>query len=205
MVCLAILMMVMVVWKDSFQISAVYQPAATSNPQIQPELNVSLTMSTPTPTTTMPPPPSSRLLCHSFDGRLGNQMFQVASILGLAWTMNRTPVFVGDFQLERLLEHSLKWSNQAELEKRCSKAQVIHEDNCYRFKYSFAELDPKIDFSLGTYLQSWKYFDKFRAQVKRALVFNQNVVKKAATIVEKIRDRHKKDHTHRRSHQEKRL
>ena len=37
---------------------------------------------------------TKKLLCHSFTGRLGNELFQYSATLGLALTLNRTPVFL---------------------------------------------------------------------------------------------------------------
>lgn len=49
-----------------------------------------------------------KLLCHKFSGRLGNELFQYASVLGLAFTLNRTAVFKGSIFLEPALRVSMK-------------------------------------------------------------------------------------------------
>lgn len=135
---------------------------------------------------------SQKLACHGFTGRLGNELFQFASTLGIAFYLNRKPVFPGNFGLLSILKTSPKYEPglQAELGKRCSSAKSANEASANKFDDRLMKLDPNHDYWVGIYLQSWRYFERHKEEVRRALIFNDDITKEANNVVQNIRKEH---------------
>ncbi|KAK7503742.1 hypothetical protein BaRGS_00004865, partial [Batillaria attramentaria] len=173
--------------RRSNRTATVVTPPVHANTTVAPS---TATTSTPAPSRTQLPsnPTGRKLLCHKFTGRLGNELFQYASILGLALAMNRTAVFIRSQSLEKVFKTSTKHpTRQAELEDRCSKAHGANEGKCCRFNEKLTRLDPEFDFSVGFYLQSYRYWIQHEDEVKRSIVFSDAVHRKVNVIVNDIR------------------
>lgn len=141
-------------------------------------------------TTSAGPAPicTDRLICHHFEERLGNCLFQYASLLGVSWALNRTAVFSGKPEMDQVLQTPpMRLDGHPDLEKRCSAAKTVFEKSCYKFDSDLLKLDPCVDYRLGSYLQSWRYFDQFQTRIREALTFNQSVRAEAQGIVDAIR------------------
>lgn len=134
----------------------------------------------------------SKLVCHSFTGRLGNQLFQFASTLGISYTLNRVAVFKGASDLESWLKTSFKHpTRQAEFESRCDKAKSVGESSCCKYDERLTQLDPNFDYWVGMYLQSWKYFDQHKQRILQALTFSDSIVSTARDVVQQLREKYK--------------
>lgn len=132
------------------------------------------------------------LLCHHLSGRLGNQLFQSASVLGLSYSSNRTAVIFSS-SFNGILKKPLLTPEEEQLHKnRCAEARVIGEGSCCRYEEHIVRetVQGQTDIRLGGYLQSWKYFDRFREQIKIALAFSEQIVRQATEIVQKLRAEH---------------
>ncbi|XP_070202435.1 galactoside alpha-(1,2)-fucosyltransferase 2-like isoform X2 [Littorina saxatilis] len=146
---------------------------------------VSSTSSTPSSNTT---DTSKKLLCVRFTGRLGNELFQYASTLGLALTLHRTPVFIGSVHLPSVLKHFGDPSvNYTQLHARCDKAASVGEKTCCKWEESLTKLDPSKDFKVGLYLQSYRYFDDHQAEIRQALTFSDAIRNESSRIVNDLR------------------
>ncbi|KAK7491092.1 hypothetical protein BaRGS_00017656 [Batillaria attramentaria] len=114
-------------------------------------------------------------------GRLGNQMFQYASLLGISQMNNRSPFFPrrgNGFQGVFRTTH---------VKDRSSKGfQVISEKTIRTYDPKFESL-PQADVYLMQYLQSWKYFHCYRDLILREFTFLANVQNAAAAILNKYR------------------
>lgn len=129
-----------------------------------------------------------KLICHYFTGRLGNQLFQYASIQGLALAMNRTAVFIGDAALDMVLKNSTKHSSrQKELEDRCGSAELAAEQSCCKFTEKLTLLDPAKNYKVGYYLQSWVYWQKNELEVLAKLEFSDAIKTNASVVVRGFR------------------
>ncbi|KAK7501365.1 hypothetical protein BaRGS_00007490 [Batillaria attramentaria] len=126
-----------------------------------------------------------KLICHYFTGRLGNEMFQYASILGLAYATNRTAVFMRSEQLDTVLEKPTTHpTKQKWLEARCLKApKEKYERSCCTFNDQLFNLEPDFDYYIALYLMSWKYFKGADKEIRHALTFKQSIREEAAEIV----------------------
>lgn len=129
-----------------------------------------------------------KLLCHDFTGRLGNLLFQYASVLGLSLTMDRIPVFKTYQDLDSLLKYQMGHpSRQAEMEARCDTATIVAETTCCMFDQNMVNLDPSIDYRTDWYLQSWKYFHQHEDRIKIAITFAEPILHSAREILKDFR------------------
>ena len=131
-----------------------------------------------------------KLICISFTGRLGNQLFQYASVLGLARQLRRVAVYEGGALLDSILKHPPRpTAHDGQYSDRCRKARVHWETSCCRFNPDFLRLDPRVDYTVGQYLQSWKYFEGFEKDVLNALQFSDRVWQSANESIGRHRKR----------------
>ena len=131
------------------------------------------------------PDASKKLLCIYFTGRFGNELFQFASGLGLAMTMNRTAVFIGSHILPTVLKHFV--SSTSYTEARCAMAKYVSEYNCCTYNDKLTMLDPSQDYEVGLYLQSYRYFDEHKSLIREAITFNDVIQQQTSLIVRHLR------------------
>ncbi|KAK7105258.1 galactoside alpha-(1,2)-fucosyltransferase 2-like [Littorina saxatilis] len=134
---------------------------------------------------------TKRLLCHWFTARLGNELFQFASTLGLALTLNRTPVFFGSHHLPNVLKTFNQISaNSSTFVNRCQKAATVREVSFCKFDDKFTHLYPGHDFTIGTYLVSYKYFEHHELEIRKALTFTDKIRNESSHVVHVLRQKH---------------
>ncbi|KAK7105587.1 galactoside alpha-(1,2)-fucosyltransferase 2-like isoform X2 [Littorina saxatilis] len=134
---------------------------------------------------------TTRVLCHRFAARLGNELFQYASTLGLALTLNRTPVFLGSHHLPNVLKTFNQISaNSSRFASRCQKAKGANEVSCCKFDERLTRLDPSQDFTVGTYLVSYKYFEHHEPEIRKALIFTDKIRNESSHVVQELRQKH---------------
>lgn len=117
-----------------------------------------------------------RLLLHTYEGRLGNHMFQFASTYALAKSTSRTLVLTSDNILliifPEVQRHALVVNDITERNMIYGdhpNLSVINETRgAYvydeKFKVELEKETPHV--RLRGYLQSWKYFENFKNDVK---------------------------------------
>ncbi|XP_025092757.1 galactoside 2-alpha-L-fucosyltransferase 2-like [Pomacea canaliculata] len=132
----------------------------------------------------------SKVICARDVGRLGNQMFEYASIIGIALKTNRTPVFLGMsstlhdvLQNTSIIENSVKYSNQCE-------ENFVQEPACCKFFPRFIMLDPNKNYRIGHYIESWRYFFEYEAEIREAMKFKDSIVTQASKVVDSLRQKH---------------
>lgn len=134
---------------------------------------------------------AKKLLCHSFMGRLGNELFQYASTLGLALTLNRTPVFLNAKHIPRVLKTFFVPSgNLSDLKTRCARARSAPETSAYRYTEKLAHLDPRYDYEIGTYLLSYRYFEKHQDYIRKAVTFSDAIRNESERFVRQLRQKY---------------
>ncbi len=102
-------------------------------------------------------------------GRLGNQLFQIASTIGIAEKMGteaRLAVFP-EWRYDKYFKHSLP-------KGAISNAIKVTEKEYY-FHPEFLELDPKNNYDLFGYLQSEKYWKDSKDKVLQQLEFDDTL------------------------------
>ena len=130
------------------------------------------------------------MICIHLTGRLGNQLFQYAAVLGLAFKLNRIPVFYDTGMLDNVLHLDPETSIAAgggQYRQRCDQAKGLHEKKCCRLNGFFLTINPKVDVRVSQYMQSWKYFEGFEENVRQAMRFKEDVVKQAAEVLRDLR------------------
>jgi hypothetical protein len=88
----------------------------------------------------------------SVAGRLGNNLFEIASTIGIADSLN-IPFYFPTWPYSRYFKHELPQKSYDELSSY--KLKIFTEK---QFNYDFISLDVRHSWSLCGYLQSWKYF-----------------------------------------------
>ncbi|XP_076456342.1 galactoside alpha-(1,2)-fucosyltransferase 2-like, partial [Babylonia areolata] len=129
-----------------------------------------------------------KIICVTFRARLGNQLFQYASVLGLALRLHRAAVYSPSPLLASVLQYPPPAASAQQWE-RCQTARVLREKGCCHFQKVFLQLDPRKDYHVGKHLQSWKYFEGVEAEVRRAVLFKESVLGQAKRTVEELRRR----------------
>uniref|UniRef100_A0A2C9KQS9 L-Fucosyltransferase n=1 Tax=Biomphalaria glabrata TaxID=6526 RepID=A0A2C9KQS9_BIOGL len=160
-------------------------PSSTQNP------NNSLAneSSSSTRTTTAQQSATSRAIATKlylttwFMGRLGNQMFIYASMVGLARAQNRVPVInsggdlVNTFQITNLNENintnGWKWVSES--------AFAIFESKLMNL--------PPINIIVTGYLQCWRYFQHAQDEIRREFTFVPSIQKEADAVLASCRSK----------------
>ena len=135
---------------------------------------------------------TSKLLCHTFGGRLGNELFQYSATLALALTMNRTPVFSRARFLPTVLKtFSVPSANLTQLRTRCQHAKSAKEISCHKYTEKLAHLDPDFDYKIGLYFATYRYFEKHQPYIREALTFSDAVRKESEQYVQTFRRKYR--------------
>ncbi|KAK7092231.1 hypothetical protein V1264_008014 [Littorina saxatilis] len=135
--------------------------------------------------------PSKPVICHTFSpGRLGNHLFEYASILGLAHKLNKTFFFENDEDIQKVLKYPPVQNDRTELKARCHKAKRLEERYLCRYDGNLLTQDLAGDYSIGTYLQSWVYFDEIRQEMKKAVTFADGIVQNATKVIDGLRKKY---------------
>ncbi|KAL3864404.1 hypothetical protein ACJMK2_006090 [Sinanodonta woodiana] len=125
-------------------------------------------------------------LCSANKGRLGNLMFEFASLTGIAALNNRTLIVgTGDY-----IYKVFDLKNVTVLDNRdvCNTFEVIEETlGCCKFDSTLMTLPRGKSFKIGLYLQSWKYFQLVQDEIRRQYQFRDHIKEKARYLVNKIR------------------
>ena len=109
-------------------------------------------------------------------GRLGNLLFEYASLLGIAHRNGRTAVY----PKKSGLAHYFYVTHIADV--RSMGFQVVEEKNFASYDPRFERL-PEENVKVGAFLQSWKYFHTIRHTVRKELTFKQEVKDDAARLL----------------------
>ncbi|KAH3898463.1 hypothetical protein DPMN_022695 [Dreissena polymorpha] len=113
-------------------------------------------------------------------GRLGNQMFQYASILGLADRMNFTRIVI-DGGNDLLSSFQLS-DNRVNFTRISTKGRIINERLCCAFDTRLTKLNNTEDAIVNGYLVSWKYFHNIEKHIKHEFAFVPRTLSEAKRI-----------------------
>jgi hypothetical protein len=119
-------------------------------------------------------------------GRLGNQMYIYASLLGIAAMNNMTPVFYKDYQLlEDAFRPLIAIENRRFLLSNFSAKpkltdEVVEISNwMYDDRFELLHTLSANEIHIGTYLQSWKYFSHIEPAIRSQFTFKESYVQVA--------------------------
>lgn len=124
-------------------------------------------------------------VCQTFNGRLANHIFQYASLYGIAKANNLTILLGKDDDLVQYF----KVSSAKILPNRhvCDKFVRKFAIHCCVFEESFMHLETRVSYTLGEYLQSWKYFRDVFEEVRAELSFKDEI----HTVVDEVIENYK--------------
>ena len=132
--------------------------------------------------------PSKSVICHTFSpGRLGNHLFEYASILGIAETTNKTFFFFNDEELQKVLKHPPVQESSLLMRDRCRHAERLRDSRGCQYDRRLINLEPGKDYVIGNYLQSWMYFDVTRDAVREAMTFADDIVRNANRVLNSLK------------------
>jgi len=115
------------------------------------------------------------------DGRLGNQMFQAASLIGIAHWHGYTPIFHKTFNLHGVFRLTNNYSFTVK------NLHHVSQDNTGNYCEKFYHLDHAKNWSLVGYLQSWKYFHNVEEKIRRTFTFKHTYISDATKYLGSIR------------------
>lgn len=134
-------------------------------------------------TTTCP-----RRLCCRFMGRLGNQIFQFASLLGISRSKGMLPVIRKSHRLYKLFTLNGITSIAYDL---CRHVKVHQDKRSCAFDTQSITFSNTKDIGLFGYFQSWRYFANSSSELRRLLTIHPDVLRSAnRTMNSFIQDQH---------------
>ena len=122
---------------------------------------------------------SGHILCPTFHGGLGNNMFQFASVLGIAMSKNMNIV------VNCKSEINLVFKLNGDLRLRtdiCNNMQLLNENMSSGFDRNMVQLIKDNNFRV----ESWKYFDTIIGKLRKQLIFREHVDRNSREIVQNI-------------------
>ena len=113
-------------------------------------------------------------------GRTGNQMFQYAALLGVAYRHNYTAVISPKFPL-------IKAFNLPNI-LGINTTEMIHlkEDKPITYDRKFENIDTKHNYTLDGYLQSWRYFSEINNTIRNIYKVKDIYLKPAVNFLRRI-------------------
>ncbi|GAB1598915.1 galactoside 2-alpha-L-fucosyltransferase 2-like [Argonauta hians] len=126
-------------------------------------------------------------ICVGLSGRLGNQMFEIASALGIAKHKNMSAYIKNNIKYLRDIFHIHGFE---EKKISCKNFRTVYEQKASSF-------DPKLfnisrnNVTVSGYLQSYKYFEHIYDNILSQFSFKEKVKGKAERILKNIYENHK--------------
>ncbi len=113
-------------------------------------------------------------------GRLGNNMFQFASLYSIARALNRTPVISDSYELFDAFNRNLR--RVVLVDQPESHVKIVSETFGGMYSTSLYNL-PNMDLQLCCYLQSWKYFVEYAHEIHSFFQFKDWIQIRAKSIL----------------------
>ncbi|KAK0042730.1 galactoside 2-alpha-L-fucosyltransferase 3 [Biomphalaria pfeifferi] len=121
------------------------------------------------------------IICHKFEGSLGSQLFQYASLLGIAAPQKRIIVARGNTSLG----HVLKSPKQKRGKSQCKNVERLVESTCCRLDERLINLENSKNYEIEGKLRSWKYFKDSLDLIRQSVHFHDGITKHAKKRLEK--------------------
>ena len=134
-------------------------------------------------------------LIYDFDhGRgLGNCLFRVASIYGIAKSAGKTPIFRYNTKVKEFF--NVDWPKPTNVDESVFEQMKTQFGGGAEFseKYYLEARDSGYNLNLKGYYQSWKYFNNHSADVRSMLTFKSSIADAAKRFLDKQRVRYAAD------------
>jgi galactoside 2-L-fucosyltransferase 1/2 len=122
-------------------------------------------------------------------GRLGNYLFRVASLVGIARTDKRIPVsLTKDQRVELFAGLEIGVLNETEvlrITKKESLPRVVERGASIYTSVigNLSKIYGNSSVLVSGYLQSWKYFHKFESEIRAMLTFSREIWKNSTAVI----------------------
>lgn len=116
---------------------------------------------------------NSHIMICTGNGRLGNKMFEFASLLGIAKRHNYKPMILRGNSLLQVFDINQVTNTQPK------NIKGVGERGAGVYDKSLESLKHDMNYSLGGFYQSWKYFDFIRDEVRKSFKFRASHFDKA--------------------------
>ncbi|KAJ8318968.1 hypothetical protein KUTeg_004059 [Tegillarca granosa] len=117
-------------------------------------------------------------ICPIFRQQLGNQMFQYASSYGVAMLNNMSVIVGADDELTMIFKL------QADIRK--DKTIYSEKDGLVLLTTNCLHLNKTENYTLGRWLQSWKYFINVEDKLREQFVFKDHIQDQSTKIIQTI-------------------
>lgn len=128
-------------------------------------------------------------ICVTFCGRLGNQLFQYASLYGVAKSNGFKIAVTRNMILSKYFKVSA--INTFIDSATCNSYKTIMEENFAEFDVSLMSLQPTRNYRISQYLQSWKYFSNYFPDIRKELELKTVFEQKARETIDVLRNNNK--------------
>lgn len=121
-----------------------------------------------------------------FDGRrLGNQLFNYASLLGIAHTNNMTAILPETYPLFNVFQLKVKVVKPEHIDRFLQPYKKFEEYGRRACAYDIKSerLEPLWGYKLYGYYQSWKYFYRIDEELRKHLQFRPEILKQARSFL----------------------
>lgn len=122
----------------------------------------------------------THLMTVSGKGRLGNQMFEFATLIGTACRHNYTPFISSRNILHRIFNLNVP------KDIHVMNSAAIGEGKSNAYDKRLENLDHTKNWTLNGYFQSWRYFDHCKKEVLASFKFKPNIKRKATEVLKTI-------------------
>jgi galactoside 2-L-fucosyltransferase 1/2 len=117
--------------------------------------------------------------------RLGNQLFNYASLYGIAWRNGRIPLWPdGSTLLRNYFNITMPIDRGNTIKQNKDTRSVQVNELAPAIYNNDTEALPERNVTLGTYLQSWKYFAHVDHQLRHELTFKDHIIREARSFVD---------------------
>lgn len=128
-------------------------------------------------------------ILHGFAGRLGNVLFQHASIYCIAKQNHLLPMFPNTSEIKFLRDPAGVTPRKTFDRTMKAMKEIAHrqERHCCSFDERLGTLSGEKNYTVFGYLQSWKYFEPCKEDLKTMLTFRDEFVAQAQSAVRALR------------------
>ena len=116
---------------------------------------------------------TERFICPSWSGRLGNIMFQYASLYGIAVRNGMTLVVRDDAELYDVFDYL--YANKIKNDSFCDEAEYMEESEPCLYDEDAANIDSSQNIFHDSLLQSWRYFSDVEDDIRKQFRFRENI------------------------------
>lgn len=126
-------------------------------------------------------PRERRYICQTFLGRLGNHIFQYASVYAISRIIHATVILGKNDDLVQYFEvpSAEIWENRDICNTFVKKNSIY----CCVFDETFMHLNKSFNYTIGEYLQSWKYFRHVFKEVRKELTVKRTIMNTVDKII----------------------